>query len=171
MALADRDARRIVVGAPGKGVEAERAEQQRQHQRVPRIFFQVLLGASQCDLRPSLDRGGGDLDMRALARAGALRKLPRLRGQGARLRPFHVHLVDAGARDVREREVRIFGDGGVKSFRCTVPGRKQAVDAIAIKRGGAVRGGRERQIVAVQIVIWHPRTGLISGQRSNALRP
>ena len=171
MALADRDARRIVIGAPGKGIEAERAEQQRQHQRVPRVFFQVLLCASQCDLRPSLDRGGGDLDMRALARAGALRKLPRLRGQGARLRPFHVHLVDTGTRDVREREVRIFGDGGVKVFRCTVPGRKQAVDAIAIKRGGAVRGGRKRQIGSGSRFIWHPRTGLIQGQRSNALRP
>jgi hypothetical protein len=54
-------------------------------------------------------------------------------------------LVDAGTRDVCEREVRIFGDGGVKSFCCPVPGRKQAVDAIAIKRGGAVRGGRKRQ--------------------------
>ena len=105
--------------------------------------------------------------MRALARAGALRKLPRLRGQGARLRTFHVHLMDAGAPDAGEREVWIFSDRAVKSLGRTVPGRKQAVDAITIMRGGAVGGGRQRQIVAVMIHL-APRTRLI---QVNAVTP
>ena len=47
MAFADRDARRIVVGAAGECVEAISAEQGGKHQRVARKFLKMLFGAGQ----------------------------------------------------------------------------------------------------------------------------
>src|SRR6266436_7756735 len=41
--LADREFRRVVIGASGEGIETERAEQQREHEGVARILVEMLL--------------------------------------------------------------------------------------------------------------------------------
>ena len=46
VAFADREFCGIVVGTARERVEAERAEQDRQHLRVARIFFEMRLGAA-----------------------------------------------------------------------------------------------------------------------------
>jgi hypothetical protein len=45
VAFADCELGGIVVGTARERVEAERAEQDRQHLRVARIFFEMRLGA------------------------------------------------------------------------------------------------------------------------------
>ena len=60
---ADRELGGVMVGATREGIEAEGAEQQRQHQRVARIFVQMGLGAVDGNFRLALDHGGHDLDM------------------------------------------------------------------------------------------------------------
>ena len=63
----------------------------------------------------------------------------------------HVELVQAGAGDMRQREAGIRGNRAVEGVVGAVPGRQHAVDAVAVVRRGAVRSGRQRQIVSVPV--------------------
>ena len=95
-----------MVGAAGKRVEAERAEQHRQHQRVAGIFVEMRFGGGHGEFGLALDHGGHDLDMLAFARTGVGGQLPGMRGHGAGLGSLHIELMQAGARDMRQREIR-----------------------------------------------------------------
>jgi hypothetical protein len=106
----------------------------------------------------SLDGRGHDLDVLAFARACRGGQLPGVHSPGARFGDLHVHLMDASARDVSERERRIFIDGAVESLASPVPGRKNTIDTVAVKRRGAVRYRRKRQIVSVPVHLAVPPT-------------
>ena len=97
MAFADREFRGIMVGTAREGVEAERAEQHRQHLRVARIFFQMRFGAAHGKFRLALDHCGDDLDMAFFSRRRAGGQFTGLRRHGARLAAFHVELMQPGA--------------------------------------------------------------------------
>ncbi|HVD85721.1 MAG TPA: hypothetical protein VNC42_16045 [Bradyrhizobium sp.] len=86
-------------------------------------------------------------------------QLSGVRGLGARLGDFHIHLMDASSRDVSEREGRIFGDGAVESLAGPVPGRKNTIDTIAVKCRGAVRYRRQPLIVSVMVHLAFPPNG------------
>jgi len=139
------------TGAAGERIEAERAEQQRQHQRVAGIFFEMRFGAADGKFRLALDHGGHDRNMCDFARRCAGRKLHRLRGHGTRFGAFHVELVKAGAADMRQRKAGIFRDCLVERGFGSVPGRQHAVRAVPVMRRGAIRGGGERQIISVPV--------------------
>ncbi len=156
VALANREFCGIVVRASRERVEAEGAEQQREYQRIARKLVEMLLRAGQGHGRFPLDGCGHDLDVLAFAPARSGGELPGERGLGARLRGLHVHLVDARPRDIGECEVRIFGDGAVESFGGPKPGRKHAVDAVAVKHCRVFRYGRQRQIVSVLVHLAFP---------------
>jgi hypothetical protein len=64
--------------------------------------------------------------------------------------------MDASPRDVSEREGGIFNDGAVEGLAGPVPGRKNTVDTVAVKRGRTVRYGRKRQIVSVPVHLAFP---------------
>ncbi len=151
MALANGQLGGIVVGTSGECVEAKGAEQEREYQCIAREFVEMLLGAGQGHPRFTLDGRGHDLDVLALAPAGSGSERAGLRRLGTRFGGFHVHLMQAGSRDVRQREGWIFSNGAVESLGSPVPGRKHAVDTVAIKRCRAFRYGRKRQIVSVPV--------------------
>ncbi len=163
VAFADRELGGIVVGTARERVKAERAEQDRQHLRIARIFFEMRLGAGHGDFRLALDHGGHDLDMVffALARAGG--QLPGLRRHGARLAALHVELMQPRAADTRQRKARIFRDRLVEGVLGTVPGRQHAVDAVTVMRRGAIGGGGQRKIVSVPV---HCSCSVVRGQVS-----
>jgi len=169
VAFADRELGGIVVGTARERVEAERAEQDRQHLRVARIFFEMRLGAVHGDFRLALDRGGHDLDMAFFARGRAAGQFTGLRRHGARLAALHVELMKPRAADTRQREAWIFRDRLVERVFGAVPGRQHAVDALAVMRRGAVRGGGQRKIVSVPV---HCSYSVVRGQLSGtAARP
>ncbi len=111
-----------MIGASGEGIETERAEQQREHEGVARILVEMLLRAGQRRFRLAFDRCGHDLDMPPFARTCRGRQLPGPRCAGAGLRDLHVHLVDAGACNLRERKIGIVGDGAIEGVAGAVPG-------------------------------------------------
>ena len=84
------------------------------------------------------------------------RQLPGMRGHGARLGSLHVELVQAGARDMRQRKAFVFADRPVEGVLGAVPGRQHAIHALAVMRGGAVGGGRQRQIIPVPVHLLFP---------------
>ena len=132
-------------------VEAERAEQDRQHLGVARMFFEMRLGAGHGDFRLALDHGGHDLDMAFFARRRPGGQLTGLRRHGTCLAAFHVELMQPGATDMRQGKARIFRDRLVEGVLGTVPGRQHAVDAVAVMRRGAVRGGGQQKAVSVPV--------------------
>ena len=60
--------------------------------------------------------------MPAFARTGVGRQLPGLRGHGAGLGSLHIELMQPGARDMCQREIRIFADRPVEGVLGAVPG-------------------------------------------------
>src|ERR1700750_480723 len=77
--LANREPRRVMVGAPGECVQAERAEQETEAERLARKLVEMLFGAGQGHLRLSLDGCGQNLDVLAFAPACRDGQLARLR--------------------------------------------------------------------------------------------
>ena len=150
-AFAHRELGVVMVRTPGKRVEAESAEQHRQHQRIAGIFLKMRLGAAHRDLRLALDRGGHDLDVLALARVSAGGQLPCVRGHVACFGSLHVELMQAGARDMRQRETCIRLDRAIESLLGPMPGRQHAIHAVPVMRRGAVGGGGQRQIISVPV--------------------
>ena len=57
--------------------------------------------------------------------------------------------VDAGTAEMGQRKVGILGDRRLERCVGAVQCRQHPIDAVDIIRGGAVRGGRQRQAVAV----------------------
>ena len=55
----------------------------------------------------ALDHGGHDLDVAAFAGVAPAASCAGARGHGARLGALHIDLMKAGARDMRQGEVRI----------------------------------------------------------------
>src|SRR5882757_1818804 len=104
----------IVIGASGECIQAESTEQEREYKCIARIPIEVPLGAGQGYARFSLDGCGHDLDVLAFALAYRGRQLSGVRGLGARLGEFHIHLMDASSRDVSDREGSILRDGAVE---------------------------------------------------------
>ena len=151
VARADRELGGVVVGATGESIEAECAEQQRQHQRVAGIFVDMSLGGVDGDFRFAVDHRGHDLDVADLAGRGSCHQQPRVRGHGAGLPAVHVELVQAGAGDMRQREAGICRNRAVESVLGAVPGRQHAVHAVAVIRHGAIRSGRQQQIISVPV--------------------
>ena len=170
VAFADRKLGGIVVGTARERVEAERAEQDRQYLRVARIFFEMRLGAGHGDFRLALDHGGHDLDMAFFALARGGRQFAGLSRHGARLAAFHVELMQPGAADMRQRKARILRDRLVEGVLGAVPGRQQAVDAVAVMRRGAIRGGGQQKIVSVpvHVVVLGARRGWAKPSRGRA---
>ena len=148
---ADRELGGVMVGAARECVEAEGAEQQRQHQRIARIFVQMRLGAAGGEFRFAVDHRGHDLDMADFPRRRACDQFAGARGHGAGFLAFHVELMQAGARDMRQREAGIFRDRAVEGGLGAVPGRQHAVDAVAVMRRGLVGSGRQQQIISVPV--------------------
>ena len=67
--------------------------------------------------------------------------------------------MHAGAPDMGHREIRIFGHRRIERRIRAVQGREHAIDAVDIVRGGAVRGGCQRQAVAVELHLMSSRIG------------
>ena len=76
MTLADRHARRIMIGAPREGVEPVSAEKGGEHQSIAGEFLEVLFGTGKCRCRPPFERGSQHLDMLTLAPGRARHKFP-----------------------------------------------------------------------------------------------
>jgi hypothetical protein len=70
---------------------------------------------------------------------------------------FHVHLMNPRACYVGEREVGIFNNRSVEGIIGAVPGRKNAVDTVPVKRRRGVGQGRKRQIIPIPVHFPLPR--------------
>jgi len=119
--LANRNARRIVIGSTGESIEAVGAEQRSQHQYVAREFFQVVFGTGNRFCRPTFDRRSKDLHMLTLAFARSGRKLSGPRRHRPRLGIFRVQLMQPRPGDVCESKIRVGGDRAIKRFAASNP--------------------------------------------------
>src|SRR5712664_3479698 len=123
---------------PENAYRAERTEQEREHKGIARKLFEMPLGSGQGHFRLPLDCRGHDLDVLAFALARRGGQPSGVRRLGACFGDFHIHLMDAGSRNVSEREGRIFDNGAVESLPGPVPGRKNTIDTVAVKCRRAV---------------------------------
>ena len=87
--------------------------------------------------------------MLALAFGGVSGKFARTRRLGTRFRAFAIGLVDAGAGDMGEGEVRIGRNRPVERLDGAGPGGKHRVMGLAIGRSRRIRGCGERQVVSI----------------------
>ena len=83
----------------------------------------MRFGGGHGEFRLALDHGSHDLDMLAFARAGFGRQLPGVRGHGAGFGALHIELMQACARDMRQRKAFVFADRAVEGVLGPVPGR------------------------------------------------
>src|SRR5689334_14096903 len=95
-------------------------------------------GIQRC-AKLTFDRERQRLDMAFLTFSSmASDEFARLRCCSPRGLALLVEGMNAGAGNMREREIRIFGERALERLRCARPGRQHPVDAVAI--GGS--GGR-----------------------------
>jgi len=166
MVSAEIDARLVVIGAAGEGIEAEGTERQRHDKGIARPALQVRQRRRQRIGASAFDHECERRDMALLA-CGAASCHDRLRARD-RLQRRIALLVDGmkpGAGRMRQREVRIARQRALQRLRCAGPEREQAIDAVAIGLRRVRRVCRERQSVAVLLHGATPRAAC--GPRSD----
>src|SRR5262249_27289584 len=148
---AERQPRRVVIGAAAESVQAEGAQSEGENERVARMRLEMREQRLQRLYGLTVDGKAKDVDMRALARG---RPSPPLPCDGQRVLGFGNAAVDLqvpGETRMSERESRVVCDRLLEARVGAGTGGKQEVDAAAVCRGGLRRSRGEREAVAVEV--------------------